>query len=220
MKANQPRVAARSERTSSNRRRSDQRRTAFLNVPYDRRFERLYLAFIAGLCGFGLIPRATIEIPGSERRLDRIIGLIGGCHYSFHDLSRVEIDRSSSPPTPRFNMPFELGLAVARQKNRRGAHQWYVFESSVHRLSKSLSDLDGTDPYIHSGTPEGVLPALGNALVRTRNPPSFAQLEQLYRELKRSAFKLRKDLKGGSLFEARPFRELVVLAGISSSKLR
>jgi hypothetical protein len=116
-------------------------------------------------------------------------------------------------------MPFELGLAVARQKNR-GAHQWYVFESSAHRLNKSLSDLDGTDPYIHGGTPEGVLRALGNALVRTRNPPSFAQLEQLYRELKRSASKLRRDLKGGSLFEARSFRELVVLAGISSSKLR
>lgn len=81
-------------------------------------------------------------------------------------------------------MPFELGLAVARQKNQRGAHQWYVFEASSHRLSKSLSDLNGTDPYIHGSTPEGVLRELGNALVRTRNPPSFAQLEQLYGELK------------------------------------
>lgn len=207
-------------RPSDRRRPASKDRTAFLNIPYDHRYERLYLAFIAGLCGFGLIPHATIEIPGSERRLDRIISLIKRCRYSFHDLSRVEIDRSSLPAAPRFNMPFELGLAVARQKNLRGSHQWFVFESVPHRLSKSLSDLDGTDPYIHGATPEGVLRALANALVRTRNPPSFGQLEQLYRELKTAAAKLRRDLEGGSLFEARPFRELVVLAGIASSKLR
>lgn len=92
--------------------------TAFLNVPYDKKYEDLYLAFIAGLCGFGLTPRATVEIPGSERRLNRILSLIKDCRYSFHDLSRVELDRRS-PPTPRFNMPFELGLAVASAKTRR-----------------------------------------------------------------------------------------------------
>jgi hypothetical protein len=222
MKSNfEPKAPREPKRRSSNRRRNlSQQRTAFLNVPYDRRYERLYLAFIAGLCGFRLIPRATIEIPGSERQLDRIIGLIRSCRYSFHDLSRVEIDRSSSPATPRFNMPFELGLAVARRKNQRTEHQWFVFESHPHRLSKSLSDLDGTDPYIHGGTPEGVLRALTNALTRTRNPPTFTQLEGLYHDLRKAAYKLRRDLKGGSLFEARPFRDLVVLAGIASSKLR
>ncbi|HXN86399.1 MAG TPA: hypothetical protein VN867_10015 [Candidatus Binataceae bacterium] len=34
----------------------------------------------------------------------------------------------------------------------------------------------------------------------------------------KSASKLRRDLKGGSLFEARPFRELVVLAGLLARK--
>ena len=58
--------------------------------------------------------------------------------------------------------------------------------------------------------------ALANALVRTRNPPSFANLEELYRELKGAA----SDLKGGSVFEARPFRELVVLAGVAASRFR
>src|SRR3990172_8733861 len=79
----------------------------FLNIPYDEKFEPLYLAFIAGLCGFGLIPVAVLEIPESERRLDRIFSLIRRCKISFHDLSRVELDRKR-PPTPRFNMPFEL----------------------------------------------------------------------------------------------------------------
>ena len=57
---------------------------AFLNVPYDKKYETLYLAFIAGLCGFGLTPRAALEVPSSERRLDRILSLIQRCRYSFH----------------------------------------------------------------------------------------------------------------------------------------
>jgi hypothetical protein len=32
----------------------------FLNVPYDSRFERLYLAYIAGISAFGLIPHASV----------------------------------------------------------------------------------------------------------------------------------------------------------------
>src|ERR1043165_2875514 len=86
-------------------------KTAFINVPYDDRFQDLYLAFIAGLTAFGLDPRATLEVPGGDRRLDRIFELITSCRYSFHDLSRVQLDRKH-PRTPRFNMPFELGLAL------------------------------------------------------------------------------------------------------------
>jgi hypothetical protein len=48
----------------------------FLNIPYDKNFEPLYLAFIAGLSGFGLIPQAVLQIPESERRLVRIFSLI------------------------------------------------------------------------------------------------------------------------------------------------
>ena len=54
---------------------------------------------------------ATLELPGPQRRLDRIAELLASCHYSFHDLSRVET-AGPAPRVPRFNMPFELGLAV------------------------------------------------------------------------------------------------------------
>jgi hypothetical protein len=90
----------------------------FLNVPYDKKFERLFLALISGISAFGLVPRATLEITTSVRRLDRILDLIRRCEYSIHDLSRVEIDRGA-PRTPRFNMPFELGLSVAFEKKLR-----------------------------------------------------------------------------------------------------
>ncbi|SPF56031.1 hypothetical protein SBA4_7670004 [Candidatus Sulfopaludibacter sp. SbA4] len=98
-------------RRKSKGRRGTARDGVFLNVPYDSAFADLFLAYIAGVAAFDLEPRATLEIVGGERRLDRTFELIERCRYSVHDLSRVEVD--ARRPTPRFNMPFELGLAVA-----------------------------------------------------------------------------------------------------------
>jgi hypothetical protein len=96
-------------------------KAVFLNIPYDDRFRRLYLAYLAGLIHLGLKPRATIEIPGGRNRLDKILELIRSCRYSIHDLSRVQLERTL-PITPRFNMPFELGLAVASSKLGTTSH--------------------------------------------------------------------------------------------------
>ncbi len=63
-------------------------------------------------------------------------------------------------------MPFELGLAVACSMINVRSHDWFVFESVPRRLSKSLSDLSGIDPYIHRGTVVGVLRELCNAFSR------------------------------------------------------
>lgn len=115
-------------------------------------------------------------------------------------------------------MPFELGLAVARAKSQRGTHKWFVFEAQPHRLKKSLSDLDGTDPYIHHANPRGVLKALANALSRTKNPPTLNELEAIYRDLTKAARAIKIELDGGSLFEASPFKNLVILAGMSARK--
>src|SRR6266851_9640752 len=162
---------------------------AFLNVPYDAEYEELFLALLAGLSGFALTPRATLEIPGSRRRLDRIIHLIRHCRYSFHDLSRVELD-PTPPATPRFNMPFELGLAVALGQTQRG-HEWLVFETRPHRVWKSLSDLSGTDEYVHGGTSGGVLQALTNALVWRRHQPTVAELEEIHRDVREYAAEIK-----------------------------
>lgn len=192
------------------RKRAEQE-SAFLNIPYDRKYEPLYLALIAGLSGFGLVPRATIEIPTSRRRLERIVELIRECRYSFHDLSRVQLDRHL-PATPRFNMPFELGLAVGWALGANPRHEWFVFESKHHRLEKSLSDLNGTDPHVHDGTPRGVLRGLTNALTREIRDPGLSDLDLIYRDLCEAAREVRLEMNGGSLFEARPFKHLVFVA--------
>src|SRR5882672_2242877 len=64
--------------------------SVFLNIPYDAGFENLLLAYIAAISAFGFTPRATLEIPFGQRRLDRILALIHEAQYSIHDLSRVQ----------------------------------------------------------------------------------------------------------------------------------
>jgi hypothetical protein len=114
-------------RKSARRSRAD--KSAFLNLPYDEKFKDLFLAYIAGVSAFGLVPRATLEIPGGKRRLDRILQLIRDCRFSIHDLSRVELDYSE-PPTPRFNMPFELGLTVGSRRR----HTTRSFSRTLQRI--------------------------------------------------------------------------------------
>jgi hypothetical protein len=203
---------------SGRQRQSNRRRPSiFLNLPYDASFQNLFLAYIAGVSALGMTPRATLEIPSSARRLDRIFKLISSCPYSVHDLSRVQLDRSR-PVTPRFNMPFELGMAVARQK-AGGDHAWFVFERMNHRIKKSLSDLDGTDAYIHRGRIDRVFSQPGNAFSRRQPRPTVAQMRAIYRALRTSVDEILRETGADTLFEARPFHELSALAAGLTNQL-
>jgi hypothetical protein len=189
-------------------------KAVFLNIPYDERFLRLYIAYISGLIHLGLDPRATIEIPGGRNRLDKIIDLIRSCRYSIHDLSRVQLDRTP-PMTPRFNMPFELGLAVASAKIDSAPHDWFVFETMHRRASKSLSDLSGTDPNIHHGTIEGVMRELCNAFVRQSRDErvSVPRMINTYRAVSRLVANIQRKTRARSLFEASAFQQIYFAAG-------
>ncbi len=189
--------------------------SVFLNIPYDPPFKNLYLAYIAGVSAFGLKPRAALEITTSTRRLERILARIQECEYSVHDLSRVELDRTA-PSTPRFNMPFELGLTVSLEKFKIRGHQWVVFESMKFRLKKSLTDLDGTDPYIHDGTIRGLFRELGNAFVRNQNQPSVEEMMKVYRTLRVNSKNILRRAGAKDPFNASVFRDLGVLASATA----
>jgi hypothetical protein len=192
--------------------------SVFLNIPYDAQFERLYLAYVAGITAFGLVPRTTLEIPGGARRLDRIFELIQTCDFSVHDLSRVQLNRNF-PATPRFNMPFELGLAVAWE-GLKHTHTWYVCESVERRLQKSLSDLNGTDVYVHDGKVSGVFRELCSAFVRSTNRPSVKEMESVYRDLRRTLPSIMAHAGATSPFTARVFKDLCVRAGAVHNQIR
>ncbi|MGA3162458.1 MAG: hypothetical protein ABSC77_14720 [Terracidiphilus sp.] len=189
--------------------------SVFLNIPYDDHFKRLYIAYICGLIHLGLKPRATIEIPGGRNRLDKILDLIRSCSYSIHDLSRVQVARNLPFTTPRFNMPFELGLAVAATKIDALPDNWFVFESVPRRVSVSLSDLGGTDANIHNGTPGGVMRELGNAFDRQsiNERYSVPKVMKTYKTVSSLVGDILRETGGQGLYEAGVFRGLCVAAG-------
>jgi hypothetical protein len=193
------------------------RAEVFLNIPYDQSFQDLCLAYISGISAFGFVPRTTLEIPGGTRRLDRIFQLIQSCRYSVHDLSRVELERKT-PRTPRFNMPFELGLAVAWERFGRREHTWFVFEAKAHRLTKSLSDLSGTDEYVHGGTITGIFREICSAFVREERQPTVQQMRSIYREVATGLPEILRRTGAKSIFGARIFQDISVLASGSAAR--
>jgi hypothetical protein len=179
----------------------------FLNIPYDEEFQSLYVAYIVGLCLLGLTSHIAAEIPGGARRLERIFALIKNCRYSIHDLSRVEVSAKAGS-TPRFNMPLELGMTIAWADLNPDLHTWFVFESEPYRIQRSTSDLNGTDAYIHGGSPEGVFRELLNAFWR-QDAPSVPEMVRDHRGAELGLKHLFLPKAGArSVFASAVFREL------------
>ena len=181
----------------------------FLNIPFADSHEFLYVALIAGLVAFRLNPRCVLEIPPQQSRLQRLYQLIASCPYSIHDLSHVRLSRTGHR-VPRFNMPFELGIAVAVALAEQGAkaHQFRIFEARQYRLHQSLSDVLGWDPYIHRACADGVLEALLDAFPDLPEAPDLTDLRRLCKDLRR----FRRERLNNNIYTPRAFSTLVVAA--------
>ena len=96
--------------------------------------------------------RCALEDDDSgDIRLDKLVQLIRESPRSIHDLSRVEPDRNE---LPRFNMPFELGLALgAKRFGQRLGDRIKIMVADPYRLPAYLSDLGGNDPSAHRTIP-------------------------------------------------------------------
>jgi hypothetical protein len=185
-------------------------KAVFLNIPYDEEFSGLYVSYVVGLYSLNLVPHIASEIPGGVRRLERILALIQNCRYSIHDLSRVELGAKPGS-TPRFNMPLELGMTISWADLNPDDHTWFVFESEPYRIQRSTSDLNGSDAYIHGGSPEGIFRELRNAFWR-EGAPSVAKMMRAHRLAERGLRKVILPESGAtSVYAAAVFQELCVL---------
>ena len=185
-------------------------RSAFLNVPYDKQFESLFLAYLVGIRGFGLVPKATIELPSSSHRIHRIIELIHSCDCSFHDLSRVEV-AATVEAVPRFNMPFELGLAY--HHSTVSSHKCFLFEADHRRLERTLSDLKGVDSYEHRNEVKLLFSGLSSALVTEDPMPTVLEMQAVYEMIADALPQIKQDAGSDSVFHARVFDEVVFAIG-------
>lgn len=197
---------------------SQSRYDVFLNVPFDPQYEPLLLALIAGLTAFGLTPRSVLEISTPHDRLRRLFDLIEECEASVHDLSRSG-SYGPAPRCARFNMPFELGLAVAKALDDH-SHSWIVLEAHSYRVQKSLSDINGFDPFIHQGTARGALRSVAEAFHRPSGSPSMHDLQRIYRTLRATARELKAQDGADTVFNRRHFGQLVLAGQQTAVRLR
>jgi hypothetical protein len=110
------------------------------------------------------------------------------------------------PKTPRFNMPFELGLAVALAGVVK--NEYVLLDTIQDRLGKALSDARGLDAQLFDGTAMGIFRALSNIFYRSDFEPSPRHFNRVLVRLKATAARIRKEYGYESLFEARPFADL------------
>ena len=192
--------------------RETRRRSVFLNVPFDLEYEPLFIALISALVALGRIPRCVLELPETgQGRLVRILQLIRSCPVSIHDLSRVELPA-------RFNLPFELGIAVALSRFRRN-HKFVVLEAKRHRLDKTLSDLKAIDPLIHGATAQGVISGVLSALGRPSGNPPVEIVIRIHRRLWKAVPPLKRTHGRPNIYSRTIFGELVAGAFLLAEKL-
>ncbi|MBI1239241.1 MAG: hypothetical protein GC199_07850 [Alphaproteobacteria bacterium] len=136
--------------------------SVFINCPFDASYRPVLdaLAFTIQVCGF--YPRAALdEEDGTEPRIDKIVRLIRECDFSVHDISRTDLDKGTK--LPRFNMPFELGLAIGAKRfgsSTAKRKTCLILDTEKYRYQKFLSDIAGQDIRSHSDEPHEAIKAV------------------------------------------------------------
>ena len=133
----------------------------FINCPFDEDFRPCFEALLFAVLASGYKPRCALEdADGTVIRFEKLRKLISECPRTIHDLSRVELSKDA---LPRFNMPFELGLAMGAKyfggPKRRG-NSALIMVRKNYVLTAYLSDLGGNDTVAHDSDPDQVIAAV------------------------------------------------------------
>ena len=193
-------------------RRAADESNVFLNVPYDSGYEPCFLALLSALVALGRVPRCVLEITeAGQGRLVRIMELLARCPVSIHDLSRT-----GTPP--RFNMPFELGMAYGIGALAKRRPLIMVLERVPRRLQRTLSDWPAKDAMIHDGKPFGVIVGVLDLLGRPRGNPEPEAVYGHWRELMRVARQVKRSRRQASVFHRSAFLEIVDAALLLAAK--
>ena len=137
-------------------------------MPFDDAYAPLFDALVFAVMACGYRVRCALEADDSgDIRLDKLVALIRESPCSIHDLSRIDLGEND---LPRFNMPFELGLAMGAKRfgaTSRRRDRIKIMVEQPYKLPAYLSDLGGNDPTAHRGSPAAVIRIVRNHLHRT-----------------------------------------------------
>lgn len=124
----------------------------FINCPFDGNYLEILNAIVFAITHCGFFVRCALEeSDAAVTRLSKIMDIMSECRYSIHDISRTELDPTTS--LPRFNMPLELGIFLgARRFGNTGqkTKQCLILDSKPHRYQQFISDIAGQDIEYHN----------------------------------------------------------------------
>ena len=118
--------------------------SVYINCPLDASYRASFDAILFATVCCGFEPRSAPEagtVP--EPRIHRVYRTLFDCRYSIHDLSRCTGEGDEN--LARFNMPLELGMAMARHFQAPNEHQWFALVPRGKSYLRFVSDLAAYD---------------------------------------------------------------------------
>ena len=136
--------------------------SVFVNVPFDKKYLRLFDALVFAVYDCGFTPRSALEVDDSGRvRVDKILDIIEQFKFGIHDVSRAGIDRQTG--LARFNMPLELGFFLGAQRYGSARDQQkccLILDRERYRYRNFCSDIAGQDIRAHNDRPRDAIRAV------------------------------------------------------------
>lgn len=171
----------------------------FINCPFDRQYKPLFDAIVFTVHELGFQARHALAGGGVAVRLQRIARELAGSKYSIHDLSRIQL--SGPNRLPRFNMPFEAGMAYCLHEFAPPGHEHrlLLLDAVAYQAQATTSDVAGLDPKIHGNEPGRAIAAVraflvpGNPMHGARRPGAahiWARYQEFQRRMRRAAREL------------------------------
>ena len=169
--------------------------SVFVNCPFDSQFTPLFHAILFAVHDCGFVARHALEdVGGAEARFDKICRLVGDSRWSIHDLSRVQV--SGTLKLPRFNMPFECGLAYGAVRFGAAADRdILVMTAEAFQDKAAISDLAGTDPVYHQNDRLQLIAGIRRFLARKRKDRPMRGHEAIAKRLASFESQLPKSLR-------------------------
>lgn len=134
----------------------------FINCPFDGRYVPVFRAIVFAVQDCGYIARSALETDDSSQvRITKIMDAMRSSRYGIHDVSRIELDRSTR--YPRFNMPLELGIFLGAKEfgdKVQREKACLVLDRHEGRYQTFISNIAGQDIRVHNNTPEGAVVAV------------------------------------------------------------
>jgi hypothetical protein len=144
--------------------------SVFLNVPFDKKYGRLFDALTFAIHDCGFVARSALEVDDSgQARVAKILDIIEQSMFGVHDISRAGIDRNTG--FARFNMPLELGFFLGAKRYGSALDRQkccLVLDRDRYRYRNFCSDIAGQDIRAHNDEPRQAIRAVRDWLSTQR----------------------------------------------------